>query len=241
MPPESGPRGDLEGAPTTPAAESGSLPGRSPLLLGTEFRSTPFVQPCRVVVFHLLASERSHAHGHTSVAARFLVVECRAPARRERDSFVMNVAPPRGAQHDPLVSQMPRIFVHHAGRRSSLSRGHGPITSTFRNYHAARRPEVRSFAGWLYNKRSSGKLHFLEVRDGTGIVQCVALRRATSAPSSSRAPTPRAGDSLEVTGQVTRTRTRAGGFELDASRPCSDRAAPRPSTRSRPRSTASTS
>ena len=27
--------------------------------------------------------------------------------------------------------------------------------------------------GWLYNKRSSGKLHFLEVRDGTGIVQCV--------------------------------------------------------------------
>ena len=27
--------------------------------------------------------------------------------------------------------------------------------------------------GWLYNRRSSGKLHFLEVRDGTGIVQCV--------------------------------------------------------------------
>jgi asparaginyl-tRNA synthetase len=32
--------------------------------------------------------------------------------------------------------------------------------------------EVR---GWLYNRRSSGKLHFLEVRDGTSIVQAVAF------------------------------------------------------------------
>jgi asparaginyl-tRNA synthetase len=32
--------------------------------------------------------------------------------------------------------------------------------------------EVR---GWLYNRRSSGKLHFLEVRDGTAIVQAVAF------------------------------------------------------------------
>ena len=29
--------------------------------------------------------------------------------------------------------------------------------------------------GWLYNRRSSGKLHFLEVRDGTAIVQAVAF------------------------------------------------------------------
>ena len=27
--------------------------------------------------------------------------------------------------------------------------------------------------GWLYGKRSSGKLHFLQLRDGTGILQCV--------------------------------------------------------------------
>ena len=30
--------------------------------------------------------------------------------------------------------------------------------------------------GWLYNRRSSGKLHFLEVRDGSGIVQCVVFK-----------------------------------------------------------------
>jgi len=30
--------------------------------------------------------------------------------------------------------------------------------------------------GWLYNKRSSGKIHFLQVRDGTGIIQCVVFK-----------------------------------------------------------------
>src|SRR5690349_19412288 len=28
-------------------------------------------------------------------------------------------------------------------------------------------------SGWLYNKRSSKKLHFLQVRDGSGIIQAV--------------------------------------------------------------------
>jgi asparaginyl-tRNA synthetase len=36
--------------------------------------------------------------------------------------------------------------------------------------------ETVTLHGWLYNKRSSGKLHFLEVRDGTGIVQCVVFK-----------------------------------------------------------------
>ena len=30
--------------------------------------------------------------------------------------------------------------------------------------------------GWLYNRRSSGKLEFLLVRDGSGTVQCVAAK-----------------------------------------------------------------
>jgi len=33
-----------------------------------------------------------------------------------------------------------------------------------------------SVRGWLYNKRSSGKLHFLQVRDGTGVLQCVVFQ-----------------------------------------------------------------
>src|SRR5258708_20754980 len=31
--------------------------------------------------------------------------------------------------------------------------------------------------GWLYGKRSSGKLHFLQVRDGTGVIQCVLSKK----------------------------------------------------------------
>jgi asparaginyl-tRNA synthetase len=32
--------------------------------------------------------------------------------------------------------------------------------------------------GWLYNKRSSGKVKFLIVRDGTGLCQCVMVKAA---------------------------------------------------------------
>ncbi|MEQ1605292.1 MAG: asparagine--tRNA ligase [Pyrinomonadaceae bacterium] len=36
--------------------------------------------------------------------------------------------------------------------------------------------ESVTLKGWLYNKRSSGKLVFLQFRDGTGIVQCVVFK-----------------------------------------------------------------
>ena len=36
--------------------------------------------------------------------------------------------------------------------------------------------EEVTLKGWLYNSRSSGKLVFLQFRDGTGIVQCVVFR-----------------------------------------------------------------
>ena len=39
--------------------------------------------------------------------------------------------------------------------------------------YAGQEVEIR---GWLYNKRSSGKLHFLQVRDGSGIIQAVVFK-----------------------------------------------------------------
>ena len=39
--------------------------------------------------------------------------------------------------------------------------------------------------GWVYNKRSSGKIHFLMVRDGTGIIQGVATKDDTEPESFS--------------------------------------------------------
>ena len=32
--------------------------------------------------------------------------------------------------------------------------------------------------GWLHNRRSSGKIHFLIVRDGTGFIQAVMSKAA---------------------------------------------------------------
>ncbi len=31
--------------------------------------------------------------------------------------------------------------------------------------------------GWVYNKTGKGKLHFVQLRDGTGIVQCIAFKK----------------------------------------------------------------
>lgn len=43
--------------------------------------------------------------------------------------------------------------------------------------HEGQEVELR---GWLYQKRSSGKLHFLQLRDGSGIIQCVVFKGDTA-------------------------------------------------------------
>lgn len=50
---------------------------------------------------------------------------------------------------------------------------------TIADLHAHVGQEV-TLQGWLYNKRSSKKLHFLELRDGTGIVQAVVFHADVS-------------------------------------------------------------
>src|SRR5512141_1024780 len=68
--------------------------------------------------------------------------------------------------------------------------------------------------GWLYNKRSSGKLHFLQVRDGTGILQCVVFKNDVPAEQFAIADHATQESSLIVTG-VVRADSRAPlGFEL---------------------------
>ena len=37
--------------------------------------------------------------------------------------------------------------------------------------------EEVTLKGWLYNKRSSGGIRFLLLRDGTGIIQCVVRQQ----------------------------------------------------------------
>lgn len=68
--------------------------------------------------------------------------------------------------------------------------------------------------GWLYNQRSSGKLAFLQVRDGTGVVQCVAARAELSADDWNLVEALTQESSLVVVGAVRADARAPGGFEL---------------------------
>ena len=71
--------------------------------------------------------------------------------------------------------------------------------------------------GWLYNKRSSGKLHFLQVRDGTGTIQCVVFKGDVSAETFTLGRDLTQESSVVVQGTV-RADTRSQiGFELGVS------------------------
>ncbi len=72
-----------------------------------------------------------------------------------------------------------------------------------------------TISGWLHNRRSSGKIHFLIVRDGTGFIQAVMSKAAVGDEAFTRADHLSQETSLSVTGTV-RADTRAkGGYELD--------------------------
>jgi asparaginyl-tRNA synthetase len=68
--------------------------------------------------------------------------------------------------------------------------------------------------GWLYNRRSSGKVHFLLIRDGTGVCQCVASVNDLGAEAFASADHLGQETSLEVTGLVREDKRAPGGREL---------------------------
>ena len=68
--------------------------------------------------------------------------------------------------------------------------------------------------GWLYNIRSSGKLAFLQVRDGTGIVQCVVFK-PNDETLFETAKSLGQESSIIVTGKVKEDTRSSIGVELD--------------------------
>ena len=68
--------------------------------------------------------------------------------------------------------------------------------------------------GWLYNKRSSGKLYFLQLRDGSGIVQCVVFKGDVEAELFERCAHLPQESSLVVRGQVRREARSPIGYEV---------------------------
>ncbi len=72
--------------------------------------------------------------------------------------------------------------------------------------------------GWLYNKRSSKGLHFLVLRDGTGIVQCVVTQEAVDADTWAVAERLTQESAFEVEGLVVADERQAGGHEVQVTR-----------------------
>jgi asparaginyl-tRNA synthetase len=75
--------------------------------------------------------------------------------------------------------------------------------------------ETVTLQGWLYNKRSSGKLHFLEVRDGTGIVQCVVFKGNVTPETFQAADHIAQESTVEVVGVVKEHGKIKGQYEID--------------------------
>jgi asparaginyl-tRNA synthetase len=89
------------------------------------------------------------------------------------------------------------------------------MSQTYINQLSKHVGEEVTLKGWLYNLRSSGKLLFPQLRDGTGVVQCVVFKKAVE---------PEVWDALKGLGQesslIIRGTVRAderapGGFEVD--------------------------
>ncbi len=68
--------------------------------------------------------------------------------------------------------------------------------------------------GWLYNKRSSGKLHFLQLRDGTGTIQCVIFKGDVSPELFEAAASVSQESSIRVHGTVKEDKRSTLGFEI---------------------------
>jgi len=70
--------------------------------------------------------------------------------------------------------------------------------------------------GWLFNKRSSGKVIFVILRDGTGYLQCVYFKDNVSDETFDAADKIGQESSIKVTGKVKEEPRAEGGYELDA-------------------------
>ena len=72
--------------------------------------------------------------------------------------------------------------------------------------------------GWLYNLRSSGKILFAIVRDGTGFIQCVATKADLGDDLFESTKKITQESSVEVTGKVRQDDRSPWGYEIDLER-----------------------
>ncbi|MFL6353802.1 MAG: asparagine--tRNA ligase [Bryobacteraceae bacterium] len=80
--------------------------------------------------------------------------------------------------------------------------------------HVAERVQIE---GWLYNLRKSGKIVFPIVRDGTGVMQCVAVKSNLPEQVFEALKNLTQESSLVITGNIRAESRAIGGYELDVS------------------------
>jgi asparaginyl-tRNA synthetase len=94
----------------------------------------------------------------------------------------------------PDSGRPPRVTVSDAGR------------------HAGESVEI---AGWLYNLRKSGKIVFPLIRDGSGVIQCVAVKNALPEKVFEDLKNLTQESSVIVRGKIRAEQRAQGGYELD--------------------------
>jgi asparaginyl-tRNA synthetase len=77
--------------------------------------------------------------------------------------------------------------------------------------------ESVTIKGWLHNRRSSGKIHFLVVRDGTGFLQVVMGKKDVDEATFQKADHLSQESAIIITGTVKAEARAAGGYEMVAS------------------------
>ena len=86
------------------------------------------------------------------------------------------------------------------------------ITISEARQHAG---ETVRIPGWLYNLRRSGKILFPQLRDGTGIMQCVAVKQQLPEEVFEELRHLTQESSLVITGKIREEPRAPGGFEMD--------------------------
>ena len=74
--------------------------------------------------------------------------------------------------------------------------------------------ETVTLKGWIYNVRNSKSIHFLEVRDGSGICQCIVASDDVSEAVFEAAGQLKQESAVEITGKVHKDERSIGGYEL---------------------------
>ncbi|HYH05822.1 MAG TPA: asparagine--tRNA ligase [Thermoanaerobaculia bacterium] len=74
--------------------------------------------------------------------------------------------------------------------------------------------ETVTVNGWLYNKRTSGKLQFPIVRDGSGYLQCVVSKKEVTDESWNDSDRATQESTVSVTGKVVEEKRAPGGVEM---------------------------